>query len=55
MHSVNLDLSQLFFTPAPRLHVELCENDNVSVSVSLTTKVMTVHCNDCSLHWLIDH
>ena len=45
MHSVSLNVSQLFFTPnvGTWLHVELCQTDR-SVSVLLTTKVMTVYC-----------
>ena len=45
VHSVSLNVSQLFFTPdvGTWLHVELCQTDR-SVSVLLTTKVMTVYC-----------
>ena len=45
MHSVSLNVSQLFFTHdvGNWLHVELCQTDR-SMSVLLTTKVMTVYC-----------
>ena len=41
MHSVSLDLSQLFFTPddGTWLHVVLCQTDG-----SVSAKVMTVYC-----------